>query len=184
MHITREGMPMRYRRDRHPGGMWFFTLNLQDRRSDLLVRHVAILRAAARKVIRDHPFTIEAMVVLPDHLHALWRLPDGDNDYAMRWRLIKSGFSRRLEPGHSAGYRRGTKRERTVWQRRYWEHRIRNDHDYARHIDYIHLNPVKHGYTDQPSDWPWSSIHRFIRNGSIAADWGANADIPVGNFGE
>ncbi len=175
---------MRYRRDRQSGGTWFFTLNLQDRKSDLLISHIDVLRHACRTVLEKHPVTIEAMVVLPDHLHALWELPDGDMDYPMRWRLIKSAFSRRVPTSAGTGYRSGKKTERTIWQRRNWEHRIRDDKDLTTHIDYIHLNPVKHGYTEQPADWPYSSVHRFIRNGVLAPDWGANADIPVGDFGE
>ena len=175
---------MRYRRDRCPGGTWFFTVNLQHRGDDLLVRHIDALRAVMRRVRRDHPFAIEAMVVLPDHLHAIWRLPPGDAAYPTRWRLIKAGFTRALARHGIAGRRPGGAPGRAVWQRRYWEHRIRDDTDLARHVAYIHYNPVKHGHVAHPADWPHSTIHRDIRAGLLPPDWAAGADIPAGELGE
>lgn len=152
-----------YRRLRISGGCWFFTVNLEDRRSDLLVRHVDTLRAAVRTVRLTRPFRIDAFVVLPDHLHAVWTLPDGDDDFPTRWRLIKKAFSRRLPAGEPRSASRTRRGERGIWQRRYWEHAIRDDRDFAAHVDYVHVNPVKHGLAATPADWPHSSVHRLPR---------------------
>jgi putative transposase len=149
-----------YRRLRIPGGCWFFTVNLEERRTDLLVRHVDLLRQAVHRVRLARPFRIDAFVILPDHLHAVWTLPDGDDDFPTRWRLIKKAFSRQLsatEPRSASRRRRG---ERGLWQRRYWEHAIRDDRDFAAHVEYVHGNPVKHGLVALPREWPYSTIHR------------------------
>ena len=135
-----------YRRNFLGGGTFFFTVNLADRRSCLLTTHIDLLRQAFRDVRRRHPFEIEAVVILPDHLHAVWTLPEGDADFALRWRQIKAGFSRALPGGESVSSSRTGKGERGVWQRRYWEHTVRDEKDFARHVDYIHFNPVKHGH--------------------------------------
>ena len=147
-----------YRRSMVSGGTYFFTVNLQDRRRTLLVDEVAALREAVRKVRTVRPFHIDAWVVLPEHMHAMWTLPEGDWDYAGRWREIKKAFSRSIN-------RRG------VWQKRYWEHTIRDDRDYAAHMDYIHLNPYKHGLVRNVRDWPYSSFHRMVINGVYPTDW-------------
>ena len=129
-----------YRRNRIPGVTYFFTVNLLDRRSDLLVAHTDALRAAVRKVRGRSPFHLDAQVVLPDHMHSLWTLPEGDSDFPSRWRDIKTAFSKSLpatEQRSAVAIRRG---ERGIWQRRYWEHGIRDDRDYAAHMDYIHFN--------------------------------------------
>jgi putative transposase len=135
-----------YRRNLVPGGAFFFTVNLADRRLRLLTENTATLRWAFRRVRARHPVTIEAAVVLPDHLHTIWTLPAGDADFATRWRLIKSGFARALPAGERISTSRAAKGERGIWQRRYWEHTLRDDDDFARHLDYIHFNPVKHGH--------------------------------------
>ncbi len=157
-----------------PGGTFFFTVNLADRSKKLLTEHITQLRASVRKVRAAHPFHIDAMVVLPDHLHAIWTLPPNDMDYPTRWALIKAGFSRSLPNTERISASRAAKGERGIWQRRYWEHQIRDEADYARHIDYIHYNPVKHGHAQSPVDWPHSSIHRFIQEGLLTPDWGAD----------
>ena len=162
----------RYRRLWQPGGCYFFTVTLLQRgRNDLLIRHVDILREAVRRVRQRHPFAIHGWVVLPDHLHCLIELPPGDADYAKRWFLIKSCFSRgvpRLEPRPGCRLSRG---ERGIWQRRYWEHLIRDECDYRAHLDYIHINPLKHGLVERVSDWPYSTFHRFVTRGVYAEDW-------------
>jgi putative transposase len=173
---------MRYRRADVPGATYFFTVNLADRRRKLLVEHVDVLREVIRDVRQRHPFVIEAIVILPDHLHAVWRLPEGEADFATRWSLIKAGFSRRLPVGERMNPSREAKRERGIWQRRYWEHLIRNDADFSRHVDYIHFNPVKHGYVQRVDDWPYSSFHRFVRDGVLPLDWAG--DGIDGQFGE
>jgi putative transposase len=122
-------------------------------------------------------FVIDAAVVLPDHIHCVWALPAGDADFATRWRLIKSFVTKRLSgcaatrPIRTTG---NNKNSRSVWQHRYWEHLMRDESDYRAHIDYIHYNPVKHGYVSRPVDWPYSSIHRYVADGQMPGDWGAN----------
>ncbi|WP_338547477.1 transposase [Pseudomonas benzopyrenica] len=165
-----------YRRSRAAGGTFFFTVNLNDRSSTLLVDHIGALRQAIRQAKAQHPFDILAMVVLPDHLHALWCLPEGDWNYPLRWSLIKAGFSRQLPPLETVNLSRRLKRERGVWQRRYWEHRIRDEQDLQRHLDYIHFNPVKHGHARSAVEWPYSSIHRYVRAGVLPADWAGQHD--------
>ncbi|MDD2720709.1 MAG: transposase [Gallionella sp.] len=163
-----------YTRAFAPGGTFFFTVNLADRSATLLTDHIDALRASVRRVREAHPFHIDAMVVLPEHLHAIWTLPEGDTDYPTRWALIKAGFSRQLDKIERINASRKRKGERGIWQRRYWEHQIRDANDYARHVDYIHYNPVKHGYVYAPRDWPHSSFHRFVREGILPEDWGVN----------
>jgi putative transposase len=160
-----------YRRNRVAGGCYFFTVNLLDRRSDLLVTEIDALRGAVRETRRAKPFHIDAFVVLPDHLHCMWTLPPGDADFPIRWRTIKALFSRRV--AHPR-FRRPSfvrKREAGVWQRRYWEHTIRDDADYAAHMDYIHFNPVKHGLAADPAAWPFSSFLTCVAKGVYPDGW-------------
>lgn len=163
---------MQYRRANYAGASYFFTLNLADRKSHLLIEHVDHLREVIRLVRQAHPFEIVAMVVLPDHLHAIWRLPEGDANFPMRWSLIKAGFSRALPKNEAIELSRKKKRERGIWQRRYWEHLIRDEIDLENHVAYIHFNPVKHGYVSKASDWAHSSIHRYIKKGLYDVNWG------------
>jgi putative transposase len=172
-----------YRRNFVAGGSFFFTANLADRRLRLLTEHIDLLRAAFRETRRRHPFTIDAVVVLPDHLHAIWTLPDGDTVFAIRWMLIKGSFSRGLPHSEPVSSSRVRKRERGIWQRRYWEHTLRDETDFARHADYIHFNPVKHGHVSRVRDWPFSSFHRLVRFGVYPLDWAGDPDDPA-VFGE
>ncbi len=161
-----------------PGGTYFFTLTLERRRGNrLLVEHADLLRRAFRKVRHDWPFDLDAIVVLPEHLHCLWTLPLEDGDYSTRWRLIKSFFVRGLEQGEAVSASRSGKGERGIWQRRFWEHTIRDEEDYRRHVEYIHFNPVKHGLVDHPAKWPWSSFHSFARRGLYPPDWTVPQEI-------
>jgi putative transposase len=161
-----------YIRSRVDGGTYFFTVNLLARDdNDLLVRHIDVLRDAVRRVRAEQPFEIVAWVVLPDHLHAIWTLPEGDDDYASRWQKIKSFFARALPKDEYRNPSRVARNERGIWQRRFWEHTIRDERDLKNHIDYIHFNPVKHGLVARASDWPHSTIHAFITNDVIARDW-------------
>ena len=137
---------MQYRRNFAEGGCYFFTVNLAERKRYLLVEHIDALRAAIRIVRSRHPFQIDAMVVMPDHLHAVFTLPPGDADYPTRWTLIKAGFSRNIPKTEHISASRRSKGERGIWQRRFWEHTLQDENDFRRHIDYIHYNPVKHGY--------------------------------------
>ena len=175
---------MQYRRVSHAGGTYFFTVNLNNRRDSLLTAHIDLLRDCVANVKQNHPFHIDAMVVLPEHLHAIWTLPEGDAAYASRWRMIKASFSRRLPKEEAVSQSRQTQGERGIWQRRYWEHAIRDEEDFARHVDYIHYNPVKHGYVGCASEWPYSSIHRYIRLGLVDADWASDDVGEVLSFGE
>jgi len=163
-----------YRRLRQSGGTFFFTVNLADRRQRLLTDHIDALRNAFREVRQAHPFIIHAVVILPEHLHCLWELPTGDSDYSTRWRQIKAAFSRTLPKGEAVSASRARKGERGVWQRRFCEHAIRDDADYAARFDYIHFNPVKHGWAKRVRDWPYSSFHRYVRLGVYPADWGGH----------
>jgi putative transposase len=131
-----------------------------------------------------HPFMLDAMVVLPDHMHAIWTLPPRDADYATRWRLVKAFFSRCIEAGELISKSRERKNERGIWQRRYWEHTLRNEHDFERHCDYIHFNPVKHGHARAAVEWPHSSFHRFVKLGIYPANWANGPESDGSDFGE
>jgi putative transposase len=173
---------MKYRRTWQAGGTYFLTVNLAERSRTLLVDHIDDLRHTVRKVKQAHPFNILAWVVLPNHLHSLWELPENDGDNATRWMLIKAGFSRGIPQGERIRATRRRKDERGIWQRRFWEHLIVDEDDLQRHMDYIHINPVKHGCAVRASEWPYSSIHRYIRRGWLPLDWAAEAndDFSVG----
>ncbi len=140
------------------GGTWFFTVNLQNRRNQLLTTQFQTLRNAIINVKRDRPFEINAWVVLPEHMHCIWTLPEGDDDFSSRWREIKKQFT------HACGLK-------NIWQPRFWEHAIRNTQDYRHHVDYIYINPVKHGWVKQVSDWPFSTFHRDVARGLYPIDW-------------
>ncbi len=174
----------RYRRAKIDGGVLFFTVTLADRSSDLLVRHIDRLRRVYASVQKSYPFETIAICVLPDHLHAVWSMPPGDANFPLRWSLIKSGFSRGLAGDPRRTTSKIAKREKGIWQRRYWEHAIRDDTDLAHHIDYIHFNPVKHGYVSRACDWPPSTFHRFVGRGVLPPDWGGDIRDASGAFGE
>jgi putative transposase len=174
---------VRYRRNFIAGGTYFFTATLVDRTSHALVDQDDPLRAAFRKTKQAQPFVIDAVVVLPEHLHIIMTLPDGDADYTNRWRLIKRRFTDAVVtsgislPRHRNG-------EYAFWQRRFWEHTIRDERDFERHVDYIHFNPVKHGLVARVCDWPHSSFHRYVRLGLLPMDWAGDHGTPPGEFGE
>jgi putative transposase len=172
-----------YRRAFVPGGCWFFTVTLLDRQSALLVEQIEILREATRRTRERFPFHIDAMTVLPDHIHAVWTLPPGDTDFSVRWRWIKIRFARSIPRGERLSRVRQARGERGIWQRRFWEHLIRNEDDYARHIEYCYINPVKHGYVTRVAAWPHSSFHRDVRAGLFPEDWAGDCNV-VGEFGE
>ena len=161
---------MQYRRSTAKGATFFFTVVTHERRKILCHEsNVALLREAFRFVKQRHPFTIDAFVLLPEHLHCIWTLPENDSDYSMRWRQIKSHFSRRCGDEFKgrqtqAHLRRG---EQAIWQHRYWEHQVRDDSDFIRHVEYIHYNPVKHGLAKAPKLWPHSTFHRYVRKGCV-----------------
>jgi putative transposase len=172
-----------YRRVFVPGGCWFFTVNLLERKRTLLVDRIDDLRDAVRKTRERHLFSIDAMVVLPDHIHAVWTLPPGDADFSVRWRWIKHRFAQAMPADERRSTVRLARGERGIWQRRFWEHLIRDEADYARHVEYCYINPVKHGLVARVADWPYSSFHRDVDAGIFPADWAGDADAP-GEFGE
>ena len=167
-----------YRRHRQPGGTYFFTANLLERQSHLLVTHIDLLRQSVKTALSRRPFHIDAWVVLPDHMHCLWTLPANDEDYSTRWKIIKTEFSKALPPTEFLSDVRHKKGERGIWQRRFWEHTIRDENDYAAHMDYVYINPLKHGLVQQVVDWPYSSFHRDVQRGIYPADW-ASSVIPM-----
>ncbi|MDO8399869.1 MAG: transposase [Bradyrhizobium sp.] len=173
-----------YIRAKFKGSVFFFTVVLAERPSNLLIEEIDRLRKSYRTVRESLPFETVAVCVLPDHVHCIWALPEGDADFSTRWSLIKSGFSRGLDPGRSRSASKVAKREKGIWQRRYWEHVIRDDADLERHVDYIHFNPVKHGHVTRVADWPHSSFHRYVESGLLAADWGGDMKDIQGAFGE
>ncbi len=160
-----------YRRNRVPGGTYFFTVNLFDRNRDLLTRHIDELRESVRQVRRFRPFHIDAWVVLPEHMHCIWTLPVGGEDYSSRWKAIKIRFAKQIPKTETLLKMCLRKGERGVWQRRYWEHTIRDERDYASHMDYVHINPVKHGLVGNVQDWPYSTFHRYVKLGIYPENW-------------
>lgn len=171
-----------YRRYRVPCGCYFFTVNLLERKKTLLIDEIDLLRESVRVCKRKRPFHIDAWVVLPEHMHCIWTLPEGDDDFANRWKMIKTHFSKGIPTEERRSKIRIKRGERGIWQRRYWEHWIRDDRDYEKHMDYIHFNPVKHGWVDKVIDWPFSSFHRYYNEGVYPADWsgGDLIDMEVG----
>jgi putative transposase len=164
-----------YRRAHVPGASWFFTVNLAERKENrLLIDHIDELRLAFAYVKKRRPFHMDAVVILPDHLHCIWTLPPGDTDYSNRWNQIKGHFSRSIDRQERISSSRQARRERGLWQRRFWEHLLRDQADYNNHVDYIHWNPVKHGWAQRTADWPYSSFHRFVAEGVYPIDWGCD----------
>ena len=149
----------------------------------MIVDHIDALRDAVDKTRRRYPFVIDAVVVLPDHIHAAWTLPPGDADFSLRWRLIKSRFAQALPKQEEISDVRRARGQRGIWQRRFWEHLIRDEADYARHVEYCYINPLKHDLVTRVCDWPHSSFHRDVRAGIIPLDWAGEIDA-IGEFGE
>lgn len=172
-----------YRRAWRKGGTYFFTINLLERyQNDLLVRHIDILRRVVKDVKHKHPFIIHAWVVLPEHMHCVIELPEGDDDFALRWRLIKIGFSKAMPKTERLSAVREKRGERGIWQRRFWEHLIRDERDFAAHIDYVHINPVKHGHVGRVQDWQYSTFHRYVAQGVLPMDWAGGKEELLGEL--
>lgn len=170
-----------YRRAWHPGGTYFFTVNLLQRReNDLLTRHIDVLRQTVRLVRQRYPFKIHGWVVLPEHLHCVIELPPEDADFATRWRLIKMGFSKAMPRSEKLSAVRVRRGERGIWQRRYWEHLIRDEADYCAHMDYVHINPVKHGLVKRVADWPYSTFHHRVAEDVYPLDWAGGDEVGLG----
>lgn len=165
-----------YRRAFQAGGNFFFTVVTHHRAPFFSKEaNVEILRSSFKREMKRRPFTLEAMVVLPDHLHCLWLLPEGDADYSSRWREIKKSTTQQLSVN------RNYRSEGDVWQRRYWEHKIRDAEDWRIHMDYIHYNPVKHGYVSEPGMWKYSSFLKWVKCGVYDVNWGR---VEPDNIGE
>ena len=173
-----------YRRNLIQGGSYFFTLTLLDRKNQLLIDQIDLLRKSFRQVKKGHPFDIDTIVVLPEHLHCVWTLSTGDSDFSIRWKKIKAGFSRGIPKTEERSKSRINKGERGIWQRRYWEHTLRNEKDFIRHVEYIHYNPVKHGYVSQVKEWPYSSFHRFVNGGKYPLNWAGCSGNEIDCAGE
>lgn len=177
----------KYHRSQIAGGTYFFTVVTRQRRPVLTEAHArSALRTAIQQARTTLPFVIEAWVLMPDHLHCLWTLPHGDTNYPARWAIIKRHVSRAMASNETA-LTEGSRQKRGeygFWQRRFWEHLIRDEEDFRRHLDYIHWNPVKHGCARTVAEWPYSSFHRYVRDGVYAADWGGAGKILKGDFGE
>ncbi len=167
-----------YRRNRVPGGTFFFTVNLYDRTRDLLTRHIQALRDSVQLARQRAPFHIDAWVVLPDHMHCMWTLPPGDAQFPARWQRIKATFSASLPAEGTPSPALAKRGYRGIWQRGYWEHTIRDERDYNVHMDYIHFNPVKHGLVAGPADWPYSTFRRSVARGVYPLGWGG-ADVSI-----
>ena len=180
----------RYRRANEAGATYFFTVVTYRRQAILCDEPIrTILRHAIKQVQDVRPFIIDAWVLLPDHLHCIWTLPESDSDFAIRWSMIK----RKVSLACASQYKREEwitpskrkHRESTIWQRRYWEHQIRDDGDFMRHVDYIHYNPVKHGHCERAALWPYSIFFRYVKQGGYTMDWGtADTKLEEGAFGE
>ncbi|MDX1811665.1 MAG: transposase [Gammaproteobacteria bacterium] len=161
-----------YRRVWIPGGTYFFTVNLHERKNNnLLIQQIDLLREVIQRVKSKHPFTIHGWVVLPEHFHCILSLPENDSDFATRLRLIKSGFSKLVPNNEQLSESRLKRGERGIWQRRYWDRMIRDQADFNAHMDYIHINPVKHGLVNRVQDWPYSTFHKLVEQGVYELDW-------------
>lgn len=173
-----------YRRNRTKGGCYFFTVNLLKRRQNqLLIEQIDLLRKVVKQVKNKHPFHIDGWVVLPEHMHFMLTLPQGDDNYASRIRLIKTSFSKNLPKTELRSTVRQKRGERGIWQRRFWEHSIRDESGYNAHMDYLHYNPVKHGHVEQVRDWPYSTFHRLVKCEVYPENWGGNlVELEVGEY--
>ena len=166
-----------YYRWRQTGGTYFFTVVTHHRR-EFLTKSIFrnILREYITRTRQNHPFVIDAWVLLPEHLHCIWTMPEGDSDYSTRWSLIKAGFSKKakthLYQQQLITDSRKKRRESTIWQRRFWEHLIKDEDDFRKHVEYIHYNPVKHRLVKNVRDWPYSTFHRYVQEGIYSENWG------------
>ncbi len=177
-------------RSRMSGGTFFFTV-VTYRRREILTdpKGIVILRRVISEVRQEHPFSIDGWVLLPDHMHCIWTLPEGDDDYSQRWGLIKARFSRSTRTlFHCNNLMTNSKerhRECSIWQRRFWEHQIRDEKDLHAHLDYVHYNPVKHGMVVNVANWPYSTFHRYVKQGLYPVNWGENISFESNSkFGE
>jgi len=168
-----------FQRANQPGGTFFFTV-VTYQRKPFITQPICreTLRQVIHQVRQENPFTLDAWVLLPDHMHCIWTLPERDADFSKRWGLIKARFTKNIR-------RSSLQLPKTIWQNRFWEHQVRDDLDFEKHVDYIHYNPVKHGLVSSVRDWPFSTFHRFVRSGIYEINWGAEVNFRhEENFGE
>ena len=172
-----------YRRSFVFGGTFFFTVTLRNRKSTILVDHINLLKDAFQTIKTQHPFQTKAYVILPDHLHMIWQLPQGDSNYSQRWKKIKTLFSKSV---HKSGLplMKTKHNEFYLWQRRFWEHAIRDEKDFENHFNYIHYNPIKHGLVESLHQWPHSSFHHYLHVGKLSENWSNLVLDHVSQFGE
>jgi putative transposase len=173
-----------YRRSHLTGGTFAFTVNLENRRSELLTRQIQSFRTCVKVLRQTRPFQIDAWVILPDHMHCLWTLPTDDTDYSGRWRDIKTRFSKSLPNVEAQTAEQTVRFGRNIWQKRFWEHTIRDERDYRNHMDYIHFNPIKHGYVTQPADWPFSTFKHCVALGLYDPSWASPDNLDQPDMGE
>jgi putative transposase len=178
-----------YRRANTKGGTYFFTVVTYRRQKILCNENVRLaLREGIREVQKIHPFTIDGWVLLPDHLHCIWTLPPDDADFGIRWAMIKRYVTKQCNSLRCNDWMTASKRRRkesTLWQRRFWEHQIRDDRDYEKHMDYMHYNPVKHGFTTTVKDWSYSTFHRYVKEGIYSENWAGGGVMSINEgFGE
>lgn len=171
-----------YIRPRAAGATIFFTVATAQHGTDLLCREIENLRQSVKETRAELPFDVAAWVVLPDHLHAIWTLPQGDEDFSTRWKAIKARFTKAVGITLPRSASKHAKGEAGIWQRRFWDHHIRDQADFDAHIRYCWINPVKHGLVTRAIDWPYSSIHRDVRLGRVESEW--SGIIPDGEYGE
>ena len=162
-----------YRRLLVNGGTYFFTVVTYKRQLLLCEEHaLSRLKAAFRYVMKTHPYRMDGLVVLPDHVHCVWTLPENDDDFSVRWHRLKRHFSIGIDG--STNHRRG----KHIWQNRFWEHLIRDEKNLHHCLDYMHYNPVKHGYVAKPSDWKYSTFLQHVKHGHYDMNWGSNGEPP------
>lgn len=178
-----------FRRALTPGATYFFTVNTYQRQQVLTEKpFYTALKQSLRRIKEAYPFKIEALVLPPDHLHCIWTLPKDDADYALRWNLIKRLTSQQTRHPITPELSESRKKrgELGLWQRRFWEHQIKDERDFERHVDYIHWNPVKHGYVKAVAEWPYSSFHGFVERDIYPLNWAGDGitHVPDGDYGE
>ncbi len=170
-----------YRRTQGGTGTWFFTVVSRARRPVLTDPRVRVaLREAVTEIRARFPFRVDAWVLLPDHIHCIWTLPESDHGYSFRWSMIKRLTSQKAVVGRGSSDSMRTRRERKLWQRRFWDHAIRDENDFDRHLEYCYWNPVKHGLVSRVRDWPWSTFHRDVQRGMFSPDWGGEVEYSDG----
>ncbi len=161
-----------YRRNYIKGGTFFFTVKLADPKSNLLIEHIDLLREAYQFVQQKYPFKTEAICILPNHIHCIWTLPEDDSNYSLRWRLLKTKFSSHFQAEKHLSSSKQRRKEKGIWQRRFYEHTIRDDKDFENCVNYIHYNPVKHGWVENVKDWQFSTFHQYVKNQIYPENWG------------